>query len=403
MLVPLTLALAMSGSLWAAPALPRADPNVGPSESRPTRRLIVRTSAVDFEVLRAELRTRWPDAEVLPYGVAAFEQVGGSEFAYLEIIGERFGDAPVSITLVLSDGRAYLRRVVLSDASRARVLAVALSNLLGAVDDEDVPPDQVNVAVPTPTDVPEPLVEPPQPEVPTIGQPGPSSVPAPRPPAESDDDRLAHVRSESPLAAGPRWRIGVRGDLSLLLGLAPAGRRGRPTFGGGLALDARTPRGLGFGAGVRVVGDSALEYRMIRTRLAPWLGYIGRVGSLEFVVGAGPTVEPWRLRRDGRGRTLSSREGDSWTILYGAGLRAGLGWWTALRTAAPSSLRLGVAAELAASTQGSGKSVRVDAGQFGPELFTLGGVELALAAEAAWWFELRPHRAARAPRGSPRQ
>jgi len=86
-----------------------------------------------------------------------------------------------------------------------------------------------------------------------------------------------------------------------------------------------------------VLGDSALGFGLVRARLHAWLGYVGRAGRFEYAVGAGPVVEPWRLRKDGRGRTLASADGASWTVLYGAAAHAGLGWWTALRTRTPSS------------------------------------------------------------------
>lgn len=403
MIAPSTLVLALA--LVFAPALPDTPPTSVPpaagADAAATRRLIIQCSAAEFADLRTELRARWPDAEVLPYGAAAFEQVQGRPFAYLEVVGEPVGDAPVAITLVLSDGRAYLRRVVPSDAGRARVLAVAIANLLGAVVDEDVPPDRVDVEVPKPVDVPEPVIEqtPTDPVAPIVTTGGtdspPRGEPAPGPAARSRP--LPRRPSDVP------WRLGLRADVDLLVGLGPASRRGRPAFGGQLALDARAPRGLGFGLGVRVVGDSALAFRLVRTRLAPWLGYVGRAGRLEYMAGVGPIVEPWRLRSDGRGRTLASREGRSWTVLYGATLHAALGWWTPLPTRRSSSLRLGFAVDLAATSHANGKSIVVRDGPDGPELFSLGGVELAVGAQAAWWFDLRPRPAASTRRRSATQ
>jgi len=358
-----------------------------------TKRIIVRCTATELELLRAELAARWPGAELLPYGVAAFEATAGRPFAYLEVTGEPVGDSPVAITLVLSDGRAYLRRVVPSDAGRARVLAVAIANLLGAVEDEDVPPDRTGVAVPTAVEDPPPVVDPP----PTVitDEPGPEPIPpsttptapAPDPPRRS----RRRVRTES-----GGWRVGPRAGAAIVVGLAPATRRGQPAFGGELGVDARAPRGLAFGLGVRVAGDGARDFRLVRTRIAPWLGYVARMGPLEIVAGAGPTLEPWRLRRGGDGLTLASREGRGWTILYGAAIRAGLGWWTNLRTRRPSSLRLGLDIDLALSSQSSGKAVVVRVGPTGPELFALGGVELGFTAGATWWFDVRPRRGGRA-------
>lgn len=397
------LALALAGVTLAPPQLPDA-PVV---ETTATQRLIVRCSAAEFETLRAELRARWPDAEVLPYGPAAFERVEGRPFSYLEIVGERVGDAPVAITLVLSDGRAYLRRVVPSDAERARVLAVAIANLLGAVEDEDVPPDRINVEVPTPLDVPatEPETEPPPPQevaptpTPTPAPPLPVAIVEPEPPPAPE--RGSTRRPRRP-ATDP-WRLGARAGVGLLVGLGPRARRGGPAFGGEVGVDARAPRGLAFGAALRIVGDGAQDFALVRTRLAPSVGYVGRVRRFEYAVGAGPTFEPWRLRSDGDGRTLASREGRSWTVLYGGAIHGAAGWWTRLRTRAPSSLRLGVRADVAASAHTSGKAVVIRTDPAGPELFALGGIELALMAEATWWFDVRPRRAKRRASESPTQ
>lgn len=386
-IVAFVLALAFA-SPPATPTIPDAP------VQRATQRIIVRCTATELETLRTELAARWPGAEVLPYGAAAFEATVGKPFAYLEVAGETVGDSPVAITLVLSDGRAYLRRVVPTDAARARVLAVAIANLLGAVEDEDVPPDRTGVAVPTPDDLIEPVPEP-------DPAPVPESEPAPAPSIVDDPPREPSPEPERvrpPRTNSSGWRIGARGGPAMLVGLAPQTRRGQPAFGGVLGIDARAPRGLAFGLGVRMTGDAARGFGLVRTRIAPWIGYVARVGALEIVAGAGPTLEPWRLRRGGDGLTLASRDGRGWTILYGAAVGAGLGWWTNLRTRVPSSLRIGADLELAMSSQASGKTVLIRAARNGPELFALGGVELGVTVGVTWWFDVRPRRGDRASR-----
>jgi hypothetical protein len=380
--VILALALVLAfASPPVTPTIPEA-----PVQSA-TQRIIVRCTATELESLRTELAARWPGAEVLPYGPAAFEATAGKPFAYLEVTGEAVGDSPVAITLVLSDGRAYLRRVVPSDAGRARVLAVAIANLLGAVEDEDVPPDRTGVAVPTPEEIavePEPEPEP----APEVVDPQPEPEPEPTPTITREPER--RTRTRAPGRGG--WRVGMRAGPALLVGLAPQTRRGSPAFGGVLGVDARAPRGLAFGLGVRITGDGARNFSLVRTRIAPWVGYVARTGALEITAGAGPTLEPWRIRRDGDGLTLASPDGRGWTVLYGAMIGAGLGWWTDLRTRTPSSLRVGADLELAMSSQASGKAVLIRAARSGPELFALGGFELGIAVSATWWFDVRPRR-----------
>lgn len=383
-----------AGAPLAQASAPATAPDVTLPRPAGDAPVIVRSTAVDPAALRAELRTRWPDAELLDYSTAAFTQVAGRAYVYVEVLGETVGDVPVSIAVITSDGRGYVRQAVVGEGGRARVLAVEVAGLLAAAVDEDLPPDRTDLVVPTlqqPTP-PQPPVRPPLRE--SSPPPGRASKPAPPPRATPEDDAVDEALPPEPRG----WQLGPVVDASLLLGAAPRARRGAPDFAGRAGLDVRTPFGLAVGASVRLLGDSALEYRLVRTRLDVRIGYVGRVGALEYLVSIAPTFEPWRVRANGHGLVLASSRGRGRTVLWGAALRGAVGYaWRVPERGMRA--RVGLAAELAASALRSGAAARVREPVDGAPLFAIGGLEFVVGVEAALWFQVTGPRA-RAKRGA---
>ncbi|HWB81998.1 MAG TPA: hypothetical protein VG755_43850 [Nannocystaceae bacterium] len=382
LLTAIGLALALVAGPPTLP--PDRGGGVEPIAGEETSRVILRCDPADYEALSNELRARWPNAEILEYGTEAFDKVGGRPFVYLEVTGERLGDAPMSITLITSDGRAYLRRVTPKDAERTRVVAVASANLLAAVADEDVPPDREQAVVPLPTpEVPDaPPVEPPPDTTP---KPPPKETPPPRetpkPPREKP------VRPPLPPERDV-WQLGLDPGAALAIGLTPRARRG-PSFGGDLRVHARAPIGLAFGGELRLLLESEGGYRLVRTRVVPQVGWVGRIRRIEWAALVGPTFEPWRVLRDGNPQPLGSDRRKGRSMLYGAAVHGALGYRVRLRTAWPSSLRIGVHVDLAASARGTGRAANLLSQNRDP-LFALGGLELGLGLDLALWFDLRP-------------
>lgn len=364
----------------APPVLPPAEvvpePPPTSSDGDATRRLIVRAGGLDFAEVRDELAARWPDAQILEYGTEAFATIGDRSFAYVEVLGEGNGDASISLTVVMSDGRAYVRSIVPSDNQRARSLALGLANLLGAIQDEDVPPDRTDVAVPVVPAEPEPVVTPP-PEPALDPEPEPLASPEPTP-----DPVRPPVRRRK-----TAWQVGPRAAVTLDAGLGPALRRSRLTAGGALGIDARHRNGLVVGGELRVLGRVALDHALVRTRIHPAIGWLGRGRRIEYGAIVGPSIEPWRLLTDGRGATVASSEGAGWTILYGGAMTVMIGWLTPLPTRRSSWLRLGGELDLSAAVGGSGKAALIRHPVRG-ELFGLGGVELGVGIGATWWFDV---------------
>jgi hypothetical protein len=356
----------------------------GPIADDATSRVILRCDPADFAALSTELRARWPNAEILEYGTAAFDAVGGKPFVYLEVTGERVGTSPMSITLITSDGRAYLRRVTPKDAERTRVVALASANLLAAVADEDVPPDREQAVVPLPVaEVPDaPPVEP---------EPTTTTTPPVRtPPRERDDPKPPRTRPVRKPLPPERdvWQLAI--DPGAVLAVPLTTRPNNPAYGGDLRLTARMPLGLAFGGETRVLFDGNGGYGLVRVRFVPAIGWVGRTQRLEFVALVGPSIEPWRVLRNGRKQTLSRDSSrDGFSQLYGAALHGALGYRVRLRGAWPSSLRIGVHVDLAASAMGKGHAVRVRESRDRPALFALGGLDLGVGLDLALWFDLR--------------
>ena len=355
----------------------------GPIADDATSRVILRCDPADFATLSAELRARWPNAQILEYGTAAFDEVGGKPFVYLEVTGERIGTSPMSITLITSDGRAYLRRVTPKDAERTRVLALASANLLAAVADEDVPPDREQAVVPLPVaEVPDapPKVEP---------TPPTKAPPERTPPRQREPPKPTRTRPvRSPLPPEREvWQLAVDPGAALAVPITPGPRR--PSFGGDLGLTARAPRGLAFGGGTRVLLDGNAGYRLVRVRIVPAIGWVGRTRRLEWAVLVGPSFEPWRVLKNGKSQRLDGATA-GFSILYGAAVRGAIGYRVRLRGAWPSSLRIGAHVDVAASALGSRRSAHVMDGMTQRSLFALGGLEIGAGLDLALWFDLRP-------------
>ena len=191
----------------------------------------------------------------------------------------------------------------------------------------------------------------------------------------------------------------TQGWIEVVVGLAPADRRGRPTFGGGTRLTARSPRGLAIGASFRGLGQAREDHRLTRLRVGVDVGWIGRERALEWAVGLGPTAEPWLVTQAGERRALGRTSGSGASELWGGALFVALGYRIEMRR--PGALRIGATTELAASVLGNGAAARVWLARE-PEapqaLFALGGLELWFGLDATLWFELpRPGRARRVP------
>ena len=371
-----TIAL-VSLALSSTPALADVGVLRAPASSRPSVFAPTRISAA---VLRAEgfddraeleraISLRLPGLVLLADGEAAPPAEPGSLRAHIEL---RRVDDRLALTLILADGRAYLRELEVDAEAPARSAASTLANLVAGVEDATAVPDREDVALPpalVAADTPVPKAS-----------PAPVAAPAPAP---------APVTP----APAPRWLLGPVLHVGGVLGLAPPdpGPRGVAL---GLGLDLRAPSGLLLAVDLRWLPRAVDRYHLQRVRVALGVGYVVRRGGFELPIAALFAVEPWWLgARDGP-VPLQSRMGGPGPLL-GLGLRLAPGFHAPLG-ARGARLRVGARVELWSSGQAS-------AGLHRPELritdrpVGLGGPELQLGLELGVWLPAGPD-AARRPR-----
>lgn len=331
---------------------------------------ILRADDLDHAALARAIQLRSPRLVLVTAGDEPPQAVDGELRAYIEV--RRREPALVELTLILADGRAWLRRVDVDPDAPARPIAGALANLIAGIEDESVAPDRKDAPVPqalveTPPPEPEPAKPPPQEPAPPIIKP------AAEPPA-------------------PRWQLGPLLRLGATLGLAPPdpGPHGLG-FGGG--LDARAPRGLLLALDLQFLARPVGDYLLTRTRVALGVGYALRRGNFELPLALLLGVEPWRLRDDRGAASLASDDGPPRPLL-GAGLRVSPGYSAPVGKSA--RLRVGLRLDLWTS----GQPARGGLGR--PELrlpdgptIGLGGPELHLGLEVGLWFGVGKPRARR--------
>jgi len=334
------------------------------------RVVIVRTSAIELEILRPALVSRLPELEILPYDNASFAHVEGRPFAYVELLGEDHPKREVSITIILSDGRAYLRRFEPDSHDRVRSIAVTLTNTLTAIAEEGLEPDRYAQPVPVPVSEPEAPVE--------LRR---------MPPVPTRPERKLERRSVGEPEAPAELAISI--PVVTTFGLAPISDFA--SWGGGARLDVRLRNGFAMTAGFRAAGRSHADVRLMRLRTLTGLGYAWRRGSFELVALAVATIEPWFVTRDGTPEHLTGQQ-ETRSLLIGAAMIASPGFHVQPRSAPRINLRLGVHAELAASVLPSGAAARVYSGGSSSAAFTLGGFEISLGADFTLWFELQRSR-----------
>ena len=310
--------------------------------------------------LERAIRLRLPGVTLVSDGEAAPAAEDGSLRAFIDL---RQDDTQLLLTLILADGRAYIRPLELDADAPERPVASALANLVAAIEDDTAVPDKQDVPVPAA------LLDPPPKPVPKdIPAPAPATAPPPpRPPA-------------------PRWLLGPLLRAGLGLGLAPPGLRGA---GAGLGLDARAPSGLLLAADLQWLTRATGPFRETRLRVALGLGYALRRGGFELPAAAMLSVEPWRLG-DGRGKLPISSANGTPAPLLGLGLRLSPGYSAPIGPAG-ARLRVGLRLELWGSGL-AGPGLRRPVLHLPTGDTTLGGLELGLGLEIGVWLPVGPAR-----------
>jgi hypothetical protein len=325
---------------------------------------ILRADDLDHAALTRAIQLRSPALTIVRVGDEAPPVVDGELRVYIEV--RRADAVHVDLTLILADGRAYLRRVDADAEAPARPIAGALANLIAGIEDDSVAPDREDAPVP------EALVATPAPP-PTKPEPKPTPPQKPQPaPVQPTEDP-------------PRWQLGPTLRLGATLGLA----RLDPGFHGlgpGGGLDIRSPRGLLLALDLQHLTRPLGATSLGRTRVAIGVGYALRRGSFELPLALLLGVEPWRLRDDHGTVRLESMEGPPEPLL-GLGLRLSPG--VSARIARSARIRVGLRLDLWASGQPAKGGLRP------PELHIpdgprvgLGSAELHLGLEIGLWFSV---------------
>lgn len=340
-------------ALLAAPA-PAAP--VGPP-------LVVRARGLDEVALQRALRPRSGGAPVvLLRGGASVDP----DHTFIDI---ELSPPDLEITIILRDGRVFVRRAVAPDAPRD--IARLVASMLVAIEGDDLAPLPERASSPA-------LADPAHLTDRTVDSPDAVPVPErPEPPA-------AVLKNMSPRTSPPAPVLPVKsGRPQLDLGLAAAPLLGLTGFrgaGGEIRLDLRGARSWLVGAGVRAIGDAAAHvdpagreerFGLARIRLSLGGGAWLRRGRFELRVTAGVSVEPWRVTH--RGRRVRLGETASPAPLLGGHLRL------APAVALSPRLQLGVFAEFAVTAAPSGRAIEVRLGD--ARLFAMGGFESLLGLE----------------------
>lgn len=364
MVLASTIALAL---LARTPAQPPGGPTDGPGASSPVRETristaILRADGFDRGELTRAIQLRLPSLTLIEAGGEVPQDRDGSLRAFIEL--RRQSPTQLELTLILADGRAYLRALEVDAEAPAREAASALANLIAAIEDDAVVPDKSDVPLPPALIASEQA--PPQP-VPAASCPEPAPAPTPPPPP------------------APRWELAPTLRVGASLGLTPL--RGLRGVGPGLGLDARAPSGLLLALDLQYLGRALQDLQVQRLRIALGVGYALRRGAFELPIAALLGVEPWRLAGDLGRVPISSTLGPP-RPLIGLGLRLAPGLRATLGRSG-AQLRAGLNLELWAS----GEATR----GFGhPELrlpsaaVSLGGLELNLGLELGVWFPVGP-------------
>lgn len=369
MVLASTIALAL---LARTPAQPPADPSEGPGPTSPVRETristaILRADGFERGDLERAIQLRLPSLTLVEVGSEAPTVSDGSLRAFIEL--RRVSPTQLELTLILADGRAYLRALEVDADAPARPAASALANLIAAIEDDAVAPDKSDVPLPAALIAPE---RPPPEPVPKVICPEAPVQPTPPPPP------------------APRWELGPSVRAGASLGLTP--QHGLRAAGGALGLSARAPSGLLLVLDLQYLARALQNLQVQRLRVALGVGYALRRGPFELPAALLVGVEPWRLAGDRGAIPISSTLGPPRPLL-GLGLRLAPG----LRAAVGKSgaqLRAGLNLELWASglaASGLGHpELRIP-----PSRASLGGLELNLGLELGLWFPVGPTPARR--------
>ncbi len=361
----------ISGGLALAVASVTGPASADASEQvrgQPVEAVLLRARDVDGATLLDALELRSPQRElsIPPWPSDARTRYALFAVATIEQVGES-----LTVTVVLSDGRAYYRTLPSSPTGAPREAASTVANLLAAIEEDELPPDEEDVPLP-PEQEPDPQAEV-KPEPPTEVKPEPPTEVKPKPKPETPPAELEAIGAGTiGIAVGPPDPAGFVGG------------------GGGLGLELRLPAAAVISLAVRSHWHRVDGLTVGRTRISVGGGYAWRRGRFELRSVVGLDVEPWTVRREGVRQPVAYPDGQEREFGVQLGghlrlvpsLRVPLGETVALRVGPRIELSgsalaqdAGVARLLVPSSDGGTPSVATRVG--GLELMV--GLELGVA------------------------
>lgn len=318
--------------------------------------MIVQVDGIELARLREELTVRVPALSVLSAEDPDLERPARGLFAYVIVHPKAPEASTWSVTVILSDGRAFFRVVDAPVDTAARVIATSLANLVVAAEAGTVEADATR-------------------ELPPLGdEPGP-------PPAKPVAPIVAAAPPPSPVT---ELGLGLHG--AVVAGFGPPADTDALVGGaGGLDLAVRLPIGFAIAIGARPVSRTHGDHRIVRVRATLGAGYVWRRDAFELAALGYVLVEPWELRRSGQREHPAATRGMS-PVLVGGGALLSPGYRVRFRSG--DSLRIGVRAELSGSAMpgaGVGRIAAANASGALEPLFRLGGFELSAGLELVLW------------------
>lgn len=370
-----------TGGTATGPASPQPGPAPEPaSETLEFRAARAEIAGFDEAAVLAALRLRLPRLPIERHGGPPPTE---SPHLYLQLL--RAADDRGAIRVITSDGRAYERAFAIEIGQEVRVAASTAANLIFAVEQGAVAPDQEDVAIPPPTLADEPA-PPPEPE--------PAPVPV-VPPDMSEPPGPKEQVPKDTRPPGPRWELGLGLHAAVALGVGPPRYAGPLAGGGGgLGLEVRSPRGVAAALEVRGIGQTDDGVGLGRLRVAVAAGYALRRGRFELPILVGLAIEPWWITRAGERAPLLAVGDDDVLArppLFGGFLRLSPGYRVPLARRSLVGLRVGPRIELGGSfvvDDHDGARVVGLADTIGQPRFRVGGLELSLGFELALQFGL---------------
>ena len=323
--------------------------------------VILDGSTQEPDALEAELRLRLAAHEIL---VARAEMARpGARFVWV-LVQPAEGDA-VQLRLITSDGRAFTRLLEVASDQHAREVAGAIANMVDAIENNRIAPQETNAEVPTPPAPAEPASEKAEPEPAPGPEPSPPAVgSAPMPPSSwlgvAIDGGVA-------LAVGPPSDLQGLGGGSVGAGVRWIHRSGALATG---ELHALLARGGGFMA--------------TRVRVYAGAGYAFRPSRFELLAHGGLVVAPVFVTADRGASDLRTASGTRRTAapLVGGRVAISPGWFLWSRSD-HGGLRLGVTIDAAYSVEARSPAgaIRIlrDDGDTNTAILRAGGLEIGAA------------------------